>query len=210
MANSQPGAVPEGNVPDGWVPDWNPGSPFAPYVNTFTAALCALPMLTDPKYRLPERGYSVGFTGRVLARLNVHIDRAQARMGRELSTGTDVISLYFNSLTGMLMNACYEAAKNKLHPVRHPVIQFFKHVRNGVSHGNCFHFQSNEPKHPAAWRGLVIDHASKGKANPLHGTPVFAQHGLLHSADGILLLADIEKLRFGGSGGQIHELPKSP
>src|SRR5215207_4036099 len=44
-----------------------------------------------------------------------------------------------------------------------PVLEFFRHIRNGCFHGNSFHFKGGEPRNPAQWRGLEITMANQGK-----------------------------------------------
>lgn len=40
-----------------------------------------------------------------------------------------------------------------------PTLQFLRHLRNAVSHGNKWHFNKGEPKTPAAFAGVTLDPA---------------------------------------------------
>ena len=145
------------------------------------------------------------FTGKVLESINVDPHKARKRLANELSRSINPVSLYFNALSRMLANSAYEAIKDQVTGDHRPILEFFRHVRNGVSHGNKLFFKNWEPARPAAWRTLTIDHTLKGDANPLQGTPVFevGETALLHSADILLLLADIERECCGGTGGKM-------
>ena len=45
-----------------------------------------------------------------------------------------------------------------------PELEFFRHLRNGISHGNRFHFKSGEPKRPARFRAFNMTPALHGQA----------------------------------------------
>lgn len=42
-------------------------------------------------------------------------------------------------------------------------LEFFRHLRNGISHGNAFHLLNGEPRRPAKFKGLEITQALHGK-----------------------------------------------
>lgn len=65
-----------------------------------------------------------------------------------------------------------------------PLLEFFRHVRNAVSHGNAFHFVGKEPMQPAAFRGFILSEAD-------HGTTLFFEYML--TGDAMDLLDDTEK-----------------
>jgi hypothetical protein len=64
-----------------------------------------------------------------------------------------------------------------------PELEFFRHVRNAVGHGNKFSFSRSEPIRPAAFRGRSI-------SRTLHGQPVFFE--FLGPGDALDLLDHIE------------------
>lgn len=88
----------------------------------------------------------------------------------------------------MLLNAAYSIAEP--HNDRTPEFEFFRHVRNAVSHGNTFNFYKTEPARPTSWMNFVIDDALKGPANPLYGTKCVGT--TISPADVLALLHDIE------------------
>lgn len=51
--------------------------------------------------------------------------------------------------------------------VRAPVLEFFRHLRNAVSHGNRWHFTGGEPRRPAAFGPLVLDASLHGSERVL-------------------------------------------
>lgn len=98
---------------------------------------------------------------------------------------------YFSEkLNCMVANFAYEKIKEKKDNTS--IFEFFRHVRNASSHENKFYFKSNEPKHKAEWRGIVIDNTLKGETNPLFGRKCFGS--TLGSADLLALLSDVEDL----------------
>jgi hypothetical protein len=68
---------------------------------------------------------------------------------------------------------------------KEPIVQFFRHVRNGCAHGNKFNFKHLE--YPAEWRDKCIKQENTGK-------PVFPN--ILKDGDPILLLVDINNRYF--------------
>ena len=73
-----------------------------------------------------------------------------------------------------------------------PVLEFFRHIRNGCFHGNSFHFTGNEPRNPAQWRGLEITKASQGKR--IFRTDLSENEYFLNWGDSLLLLHDVSLL----------------
>lgn len=65
----------------------------------------------------------------------------------------------------------------------HPMIQFFRHIRNGCAHGN--HFNIKTPiTEPAVWRTKKIE-------DSLHGATVIPD--FLGDGDALLLVKDIDE-----------------
>lgn len=123
------------------------------------------------------------FAGRIHP--TVTVDMGQIR-AMAVAIGPDIA---LRSLCCMLVNTAYESVKAEND--HSPEFEVFRHVRNASSHGNAFFFDEGEPPRPASWRGLAIDHLSKGALNPLQGSDCFG--GLFAPADAILLLWDIEQ-----------------
>jgi hypothetical protein len=73
-----------------------------------------------------------------------------------------------------------------------PVLEFFRHIRNGCFHGNSFHFIGDEPRNPAQWRGLEITNASQGMR--IFRTDLSEKEYFLNWGDPLLLLHDISQL----------------
>lgn len=46
---------------------------------------------------------------------------------------------------------------------RAPLLEFFRHVRNAVSHGNAFNFLGKEPVRPATFRSFSLSKADHGR-----------------------------------------------
>ena len=93
-----------------------------------------------------------------------------------------------------LIGHCWELLRNAdLVPLAtEPVLEFFRHIRNGCFHGNAFHFLGDEPRNTAEWCGLAIS------AN-LNGHRIFRSDlneasYFLNWGDPILLLSDVSRL----------------
>ena len=161
------------------------GKPFFPMVMSFLAATIGLGPLFDPSQPPPVPLKQVAwYVGRLQP--TVGIDMAQVRQG--CLAGVITADAAVKSLCGMLLNSAYAVAEP--HNDRSPEFEFFRHVRNAVSHGNRFYFAAQEPRRAAAWSGLVIDRARMGKRNPLFGVECVGQ--TLSPADALALLRVIE------------------
>jgi hypothetical protein len=131
----------------------------------------------------PPREQGAYFAGKTQPTFAIDMQQIRDMAGYVGSDGT------LRSLCCMLMNTAYESVKTRNN--QSPEFEFFRHVRNAVSHGNTFFFKPHEPARAASWRGVKIDHGARGPANPLHGTDCVG--GLFAPADAILLLWDIEQ-----------------
>ena len=70
-------------------------------------------------------------------------------------------------LGGLLMTIISfvgDALKRNKYFTKSPELEFFRHLRNAISHGNRFYFKGDEPKRPAKFRNFVLDKS-------LHGQP---------------------------------------
>lgn len=84
---------------------------------------------------------------------------------------------------------------------KNPMMEFLKHVRNGVAHGNSFDFRRGI-KYPAVWYGIELTEEEMG------GTRVFSEiteesyhkeyttieEGLLEAGDAFALVEGVNKL----------------
>lgn len=71
-----------------------------------------------------------------------------------------------------------------------PLLEFARHLRNASAHGDRWHFQHGEPRHPAALRGRTLDAS-------LHGSKVMFEW--LAPGDYLDFLNDIEARFASGS-----------
>ena len=110
---------------------------------------------------------------------------------RPLITGEVEHHRVLSNLTQQLLGHCWEVLRQRggVPKYDNPVIEFYRHVRNGCFHGNRFHFESDQPRHPAQWRGLVISSALEGRTilrESLDNTDMFLNWG-----DALILLGDV-------------------
>jgi len=73
-----------------------------------------------------------------------------------------------------------------------PIMEFFRHIRNGCFHGNAFHFKKDEPRNPAQWRGLEITKANQG--GRIFRTDLSEKEYFINWGDPLLLLHDVSLL----------------
>ena len=85
-------------------------------------------------------------------------------------------------LQSLLMNIGDELARNRYF-AKSPELEFFRHIRNALGHGNRFHFKGKEPVLPATLRGRNL-------SRDLHGQQVFFQY--MNIGDVFDLLDDLE------------------
>ncbi len=101
------------------------------------------------------------------------------RLGRTDGTYYESLDVYaslqsaanhppFNRLQlGMIFFLIFSAVGDRLQRTQYfdkaPVLEFFRHIRNGVSHGNRLHFLGPEPRRPASFRGFTLSAADHGK-----------------------------------------------
>lgn len=166
--------------------EFKQGGPFYDLVGAFLIALSSSPAIfnEDNPMGLTSEQYvtinGVVGEGKHLFPLDVFQQVRQGRLAMPVFLGT---------MCMMLTNAAYESVKDRND--HSPEFEFFRHLRNASSHGNRFAFFPAEPKRPALWRGIGIDHTLKGSSNPLDQAVCFGP--LFGPADLIDLLTDIEK-----------------
>ncbi len=111
-----------------------------------------------------------------------------------LVTGTTDHHRLLSLAAQQLVGHCWELLRQaNLAPCpKEPVLEFFRHVRNGCFHGNAFHFRGGEPRNRAEWRGLIV-------TKNLHGQRIFRadlqdSDYFLNWGDPLLLLNDVSRL----------------
>lgn len=126
-----------------------------------------------------------------------------------LSGGYDHHAL-FAGLAQQLIGHCWEVMKvDGVAPkYSDPVLEFYRHVRNGCFHANRFHFdfKHGQPSNAASWEGLVIASKSKDQtiAKTLQGKRIFRASldepdYFLNWGDVLLLLGDASQRAYRGS-----------
>lgn len=85
-------------------------------------------------------------------------------------------------IQALLMNIGDELARNRYF-TKSPELEFFRHLRNALGHGNRFHFKADEPVRQACLRGRNLSAS-------MHGERAFFQY--MQPGDVFDLLDDIE------------------
>lgn len=104
---------------------------------------------------------------------------SSVRLGRKDGTYYEGLDIYaslqsavnhppFNRLQlGMIFYLIFSTVGDRLQRAAYfdkaPLLEFFRHIRNGVSHGNQLHFVGPEPRRPASFRGFTLSRADHGK-----------------------------------------------
>ena len=103
----------------------------------------------------------------------------------QLEAAKDVdVELALRPLFGAALTTAYGALKSKAGLTAkddRPIVQFFRHVRNGISHNNMFDIRGDGPMRPAKWRGMEV-------TKSLNGTVVL--YKFLRPADVLRLIND--------------------
>ena len=176
-----------------------PGSPFYGFIVTYFAASAGLtPVYDQVNYPDFLKGRDGLFPGNVAITANVNLGESVQSARRMLQQQQAEIYLCC-----MLANSCYESVHGLADDARRqalnqiPEFRFLKHVRDASSHGNTFTFRGEEPKFPAHWRSIVLDHTKKGATNEFNGKP--CHYGVIAPSDLLELLRDVEQLLAGAS-----------
>lgn len=86
--------------------------------------------------------------------MSAWLARAAANRGQGLGLGEDLVS--FGCVYTMIRIGDALTQLGLISPAD-PLLQFARHLRNACAHGNRWHFQGQEPRHPARWRQLSVD-----------------------------------------------------
>lgn len=162
------------------------GKPFYEMVGSFILALSACPAMfnTGNPMSLGKSDY-ISING-------VQVDDKHwlpSAVYEQAQAGHATKENFVGHLCMMLANLTYETVKAQND--KSPEFEFLRHVRNAASHNNKFFFRDSEPRRPACWRGLSLDHTIKGTNNPMFDNICFGP--TLGPADLLELLRDVEK-----------------
>lgn len=133
---------------------------------TYAATSTALVLLNDPQLEelLTARGYDKGSTIRMGRRDNTYYEGINLWDSIYLVRGNNQFNLDF---LGSLFMTIFlwigdQLSKNNYFD-KTPELEFFRHLRNGMSHGNVFNFQHGEPRRPAHFKSFMITNALQGQ-----------------------------------------------
>lgn len=134
---------------------------------TYAAWSAALFLSNDDQVlqMLVKKGFDPDSTVRLGRQDNTYYDRIRVWDSINLIRGNSQFNLDF--LNSMFMTTlCWvgnELKKNKYFD-KTPELEFFRHLRNGVSHGNRFNFQGKEPRLKSEFKGFKITRDLEGQA----------------------------------------------
>jgi hypothetical protein len=161
-------------------------SPFFEMVMSFLTATMGLGAVFETENPLaPSPEKNAWYRGK--ARPNLAVDMGQIRA--LCASGDLTADSVVKSLCCMLLSTAYTVAD--AHNDQSPEFEFFRHLRNAAVHGNSFYFKKDEPRRPASWGTLVIDHKLKGTFNPLSGVECIGD--TISPADALAVLQNIER-----------------
>ena len=143
--------------------DFLPDGYFYGMVNTYNTSICGL-LLYHPHFKqvldaleTQKQGQLVGLASRIYPALQIRPHEILDLM----RGGKIILGQVTDNLSHMLLNIAYESVKHLLDK-NNPVHEFFKHIRNGASHGGRWHFLGKEPFRLAEWRGRKITKSMEG------------------------------------------------
>lgn len=133
---------------------------------TYAAASTTLVMLNDPDFHrlLEMKGYDAGLTVRLGRRDNTYYEGLRLWDSLHLARSNPQFNLNFlgSLFMTMLSWVGHEFSENDYFD-KTPELEFFRHLRNGISHGNTFNLKHGEPRRPAHFKGFTITNALQGK-----------------------------------------------
>ena len=133
---------------------------------TYAATSTALLLLNDDEILqlLLAKGYDPGSTIRLGRRDNTYYEGIKLWDSINLVRGNagynlDFLGSYFMTILSFVGN---KLSENRYFD-KTPEFEFFRHLRNGVSHGNRFNLKYGEPRRPAKFKGFKITPALEGQ-----------------------------------------------
>jgi hypothetical protein len=162
-------------------------SPFFPYVSAFTVATVGIGPVFDKTNPLKlSRDLIAYYGGRVESHLRIDTEQVAKLVQSDLLNSGPVV----DALCGMTLISCYVAVEDRND--QSPIFEFLRHCRNAAAHGNRFHFNCIEPRRPAQWRMVELDHTRHGNLNPMQDVELCSK--TLAPADVLALLIDVDKI----------------
>ncbi len=134
--------------------------------DTYAAQSMGLIFLNDPDLWnwLAAKGYDKGSRIRLGRRDNTYYESLDLYHSIGVARGSATYNLNFMGMSFMMaLSFVGDALSQNAYFDRTPELEFFRHVRNGISHGNRFHFEGREPVRPATFRAFAIDRALEGR-----------------------------------------------
>ena len=144
------------------------GDPLYDHIVTYMVGLISITSLQDKRVRdqireLPELVIEARIRDHIVFKMDQFrplLDHLDSSDGPEhVTSDVKYINRYTIWLAEKVISASFE---DVIKPVldRSEILQFFRHVRNGVSHGN--RFRIDRASDNATWRGLHISNALNG------------------------------------------------
>jgi hypothetical protein len=135
---------------------------------TYAAVSIALMVLNDDDVlsMLQAKGYDPGATIRLGRRDNTYYEGIKLwdsihAVGGNAGFNVDFLGSQFMTILSWVGD---ELSRNGYFD-KSSELEFFRHLRNGISHGNTFNLLNGEPRRPAKFKGFEITQA-------LHGQPL--------------------------------------
>lgn len=170
--------------------EFQPKGYFYDMVNTYNTAICGLILFAPNLKNLVSQLKPAGLASREYSALAIRPQEISSLIDRNFINLGNVT----DNLSYMLLNIAYEAVEGLLKTVKNvditktdPMHEFFRHLRNGASHGGIWTFDDRDkrPLPDAVWRGRKVD------KNTLKGEKICTLN--LGPGDIMVLLWDIEQ-----------------
>ena len=119
-------------------------------------AMAATPLYLSDNERRVGAGSSVRIQRKDGSYYDLDTFLAQEAIGRARDQ-VGQFSIFMADLVGAEIAMLYDIANdNGLRDKGKPEMEFLRHIRNAVSHGNKFKFENDEPRRPAKFRQFEI------------------------------------------------------
>ena len=133
----------------------------------YTASSTALIFLNDPDVArlLTAKGYDPGTTIRLGRKDGSYYDGIRLwesieQVRNNAPFNRDYLGGHFSTSLSWVGDHLKRAGYFD----KSPELEFFRHLRNGVSHGNRFHFDNGEPRRPARFRTFEVTAELEGQS----------------------------------------------
>lgn len=139
--------------------------------DNFVMTCISLTYIHNPNIRVladtwMDPGSTVSFGRHIVGEPAVKYDvhKMYAEFSKDKANNIDFMKFPMMSMISFIHDIIRDNGFEK----QDPEFEFYRHIRNAVSHGNKFTFKNTEPRKPASFKTLTIDASMNGMQNVIN------------------------------------------